>query len=176
MTHMSTRFRKLRPYEAWEEAEMRSVAIGVAGFFVVEALQTTGTIPTVYLQTLAPVSGMVSAFLIALTLSVAYYHKRWMLGIGGAALFLILPLIINMFWTRISGRSLMYPTIVVGLLGIFGLQAIHRMISGPQWEDPMDKELLSMMEESDSNFTWVDRVTWFCFAGGAIVLLILLAR
>jgi len=50
------------------------------------------------------------------------------------------------------------------------------MISGPQWEDPMDKELLSMMEESDSNFTWVDRVTWFCFAGGAIVLLILLAR
>ena len=81
-----------------------------------------------------------------------------------------------MLWIKISGRSLMYPMIVVGLLGIFGLQAVHRMISGPRWEDPLDKELLSMMEESDSNFTWVDRVTWLCFAGGAIVLLILLVR
>jgi hypothetical protein len=173
---MSTRFKELRPYEAWEEAEMRSVAIGVAGFFVGVALQTAGDAPIVYWQESVPVSGTVSAFLIALTLSVAYYHKRWMLGIGGAALFLILPLVISMLWIKISGRSLRYPMIVVGLLGIFGLQAVHRMISGPRWEDPLDKELLSMMEESDSNFTWVDRVTWLCFAGGAIVLLILLVR
>src|SRR6266436_6336170 len=103
---MSTRFKELRPYEAWEEAEMRSVAIGVAGFFVGVALQTAGDTPIVYWQELVPVSGMVSAFLTALTLSVAYYHKRWMLGIGGAALFLILPLVISMLWIKISGRSL----------------------------------------------------------------------
>src|SRR6266853_2992887 len=92
---MSTRFKELRPYEAWEEAEMRSVAIGVAGFFVGVALQTAGDTPIVYWQELVPVSGMVSAFLTALTLSLAYYHKRWMLGIGGAALFLILPVVAN---------------------------------------------------------------------------------
>ncbi len=152
------------------------MAFGVAGFFVVGALQTAGTNPTIYWDTLAPVSGMVSAFLIALTLSVAYYHKRWMVGIAGAALFLMLPLVINLLWVRISGWSLLYPTIAVGLLGIFGLQAIHRRMSGPRWVDPMDEELRNLIADVDSNFTWMDRVTWLCFAGGAIALLILSAR
>jgi hypothetical protein len=173
---MSTRFKELPPFEAWEDAEMRSVAFGVAGFFIVGALQAVGAISPMHRDTLAPVSGMVSAFLIALTLSLAYYHKRWMLGIGGAALFLILPLVTNLLWVRISGRSLIYPTIALGLLGIFGLQAVHRRISGPQWVDPLDEELRNMMEDKVSNFTWVDRVTWLCFVGGAIVLLILLVR
>jgi len=155
---------------------MRSVAFGVAGFFVVGALQAAGATPTIYRDTLAPVSGMVSAFLMALTLSVAYYHKRWMVGIGGATLFLVLPLVINMLWIKVSGRSLIYPTIAVGLLGIFGLQTIHRRMSGPRWVDPTDEELQNLMADVDSNFTWVDRVTWLCFAGGAIGLLILLAR
>ena len=155
---------------------MRSVAFGAAGFFVIGALQAAGAIPTIYRDTLAPVSGMVSTFLVALTLSVAYYHKRWTLGIGGAALFLILPLLTNLLWVRVFGQSLIYPTIVVALLGIFGLQAIHWRISGPQWEDPMDAELRNLMEHSDANITWKDRVTWLCFAVAAIVLLILLLR
>src|SRR5882724_12875147 len=99
---MSTRFKELRPFEAWNDAEMRSVAFGVAGFFVVGALQAAGALPTIYRDTLAPVSGMVSAFLIALTLSVAYYHTRWMLGIGGAAFFLILPLLKSRCWLELS--------------------------------------------------------------------------
>jgi hypothetical protein len=170
---MSTQFNELRPFEAWEDAEMRSVAFGVAGFFIVGALQAVGAIPPIYRDALAPASGMVSAFLVALTLSVAYYHKRWMLGIGGATLFLILPVVTNLFWVRISGRSLIYPTIVLGLLGILSLRAIHRRISGPQWVDPLDEELRNMMED---NFTCVHRVTWICFAAGAIVLLMLLIR
>jgi len=60
----------------------------------------------------------------------------------------------------------MYPTIVVGLLGICGLQAIHRRISGTPWEDPVDEELRNHMVDMDSNFTWVDHFTWVCFAGG----------
>ncbi len=176
MTGMSARFKKLLPFEAWEDAEMRSMAFGVAGFFVVGALRAAGAVPPIYSDTLAPISGMVSAFLIALTLSVAYYHKRRMLGLGGVALFLILPLVTNLLWVRISGRSLIYLTIVVGLLGILGLQAIHRRISGSRWKDPLDEELRNLMVDVDSKFTWVDRVTWLCFAGGAIVLLILLFR
>jgi len=155
---------------------MRSVAFGVAGFFIAGALQAVGAIPPMYREVLVPVSGMLSAFLIGLTLSVAYYHKHWKLGIGGAALFLILPFVTNLLWVRISGRSLIYPTIALGLLGVFGLQAIHRRISGPHWVDPMDEELRQMIEDKDPNFTWVDRVTWLCFVGGAIVLLILLVR
>ena len=155
---------------------MRSVAFAVAGFFIVGALQAVGAISPMYRDSLAPVSGLASAFLIALTLSLAYYHKRWMLGIGGATLFLILPLVTNLLWVRVSGRSPIYPTILLGLLGVFGLQAIHRRISGPKWVDPMDEELRSLMVEVDSKFTWVDRVTWLCFACGAIVLLILLVR
>src|SRR5882724_9493575 len=100
---MSTRFKELRPYEAWADAEMRAVAFGVAGFFVVGALQATGAIPTIYRDTVAPVSGMVSAFLIALALAVAYHHKRWMLGVGAAAFFLILPLATNRLWVRVFG-------------------------------------------------------------------------
>ena len=171
---MSTQFKELPPFEAWEDAEMRSVAFGVAGFFMVGALQAAGVISPMYRDTLAPASGMVSAFLIALTLLLVYYHERWILGIGGAALFLILPLVTNLLWVRISDRSLIYPLIVLGMFGIFGLQAIHRKISGPQWVDPLDEELRDMMEDKVSNFTCVDRVTWLCFASGAIVLLILL--
>jgi hypothetical protein len=173
---MSTRFKELRPFEAWSDAEMRSVPFGVAGFFFVGALQAAGAIPTIYRGALAPVSGMVSAFLIALTLSVAYYHIRWMLGIGGAAFFSILPLATNLLWVRISGRSLIYPATVVGLLGIISIQAVHRRISGPHWEDPLDKELQHLVEEIDSRITWRDRVTWLCFAAAAIILLILFVR
>ena len=176
VTHMSTRFKELQPLEAWEDAEMRSLAFGVAGFFIVGALQAVGAISPMYRDALVPVSGMVSAFLIALILLIAYYHKRWMLGIGGAALFLILPLVTNLLWVKISGRSLIYPMVVLGLLGILALQAIHRKISGPQWVDPMDEELRKMMEDKDPNFTWVDRITWLCFAGGVILLLGLLVR
>src|SRR5439155_17491861 len=65
ITPMSTRFKERPRFQAWEEAEMRSVAFGVSGFLVVGAFQAVGAIPTIYRTTLAPVSGMVSAFLIA---------------------------------------------------------------------------------------------------------------
>jgi hypothetical protein len=173
---MSTRFKELPPFEAWDDAEMRSAPFGVAAFFIVGALQAVGVISPMYRDTLAPVSGMASAFLTALTLSLAYYHKRWMLGIGGAVLFIILPLVTNLLWARVSGRSLIYPTIALLLMGIFGLQAIHRKISGPKCVDPFDEELRRMVEDTASNFTWMDRVSWLCLAGGAIVLLILVVR
>ncbi|PYU42437.1 MAG: hypothetical protein DMG53_19825 [Acidobacteria bacterium] len=105
ITPMSTRFKELPPFQAWEEAEMRSVAFGVPGFLVVGAFQAVGAIPTIYRTTLAPVSGMVSAFLIALTLSLAYYHKRWMGGMGGAALFLILPRVANLLYQNLRSLS-----------------------------------------------------------------------
>jgi hypothetical protein len=119
----------------------------------------------------------VGAFLTTLTLSLAYYHRRWKLGVGGAMLFSILPFSVNVLWARFSHRSLVYPMVGLGFLGILILATIHRNISEPRWdgdiEDRVRKELIA---DVDSNVTWKDRVTWLCFACAAILSLILLFR
>jgi hypothetical protein len=176
---MDIQLKQLPPSEAWEDIERRSMAAAVAGFFAVATLQTAAPIPPPYRDSLATVSGMVSAFLIALILSVAYYHKRWSLGICGTTLAVMLPYTANILWIRLSGRSLIYPTIALVLLGIFCMHRIHRRLSGPRWVDNDDEEIRIMigeMEDIDSSFTWMDRVTWLCFVGAVIVLLILLIR
>ena len=174
---MDTALRKLPPSQAWEEVERRSLAIGVAGFVFVGALQAAGALPAIYRQTLAPVSGSMAAFLTALTLFVAYYHNRWDLGISGAALTLTLPYSVNLLWVRFTGRSLLYPAVALVLLGVIGLWFIHRRISGPQWEDDLEEVLIQkMMDEFESNITWVDRVMWLCAAVGLVLLLVLLLR
>ena len=153
------------------------MAIGVAGWAVVGALQAAGAIPTLYRQSLAPASGLVAAFLTALTCLVAYYHDRWRIGVCGATLSLILPYLVNLLWIRFSGRSLLYPMLALCLLGIFSLLAIHRRISGPQLEDDVEEAIIrKMMEDVDRNVTWVDRVTWLSIAVGVVLLLVLLLR
>jgi len=120
---------------------------------------------------------MLAAFLMTLTLSLAYYHRRWKLGVGGAMLSSILPFFVNVLWARFSGRSLVYPMVALGFLGILILTTIHRKISGPRWDGDIEDEVLKeFIAEVDSNVTWKDRVTWLRFAGAAILLLILLFR
>lgn len=126
---------------------------------------------------LAPASGLVAAFLTALTLSLAYYHKPWNLGIIGAAVTLILPYSVNFLCVRFTGRSLLYPVVALVLVGVISLWAVHRRISGPRWEDDIEEALIrKMTEESESKATRVDRVTWLCIAVGVVVLLVLLLR
>ena len=174
---MGTPLRQLGPSEAFHESERRSMAAGTAGFLVFGCLQAAGAFTMVYRESLFVASGMLAAFLTTLTLSLAYYHRRWKLGMDGAILFAILPFLVNILWARFSDRSLVYPMIALGLLGIFGLWAEHRKISGPQWDGDIEDEVLKeWIEDVDSEFTWKDRVTWLCFTGGAILLLILLLR
>jgi hypothetical protein len=174
---MDTPYKKLTPGEAWVEAERRSLAIGIAGLVFVGALQAAGVIPTIYRGSLAPASGLVAAFLTAQTLFVAYYHSRWNVGALGAALTLILPYSVNLLWVRFTGRSLIYPVVALFLFGVVSLWAIHRRIPGPQWkDDPEDAVIQQMMEEFEFNTTWVDRVTWLCFAIAALLLLVILLR
>jgi hypothetical protein len=173
---MSTQLKELQPYEAWEDIQRRSFAAAAAGFVVAGTFQAAGAIPVVYRDSLAPASGILTAFLAAQILSVAYYHGRWRLGICGAALSLMLPYSLDLLWIRLSGRSLIYPMIVLGLLGTYCVHVIHRKLSGPMWVDVYDEELRSLMENVDSNITWVERVTWLCFVAAAILLIILLVR
>jgi hypothetical protein len=153
------------------------MAAGAAGFLVVGALQAAGAIPTIYRDSLVVISGMLAAFLMTLVLSIAYYHRRWGLGLLGAVLSLLLPYFVNTLWARFSIRSLLYPTVAVALFGLLTLMAIHRRISGPQSEDDTEAELIKQfIEDVDSNLTWKDRVIWICFACGLALLLVLLLR
>jgi len=87
---------------------------------------------------------------------------------------LTLPFFVNILRARYLGHSLAYPTVALGFLGALVLWAEHRKISGPQWGGDIEDELIkNLAEDMDSNFTWKDRVTWLCFASGAILLLIL---
>jgi hypothetical protein len=172
---MGTPLRQLGPSEAFHDSERRSFGAGAAGFLVFGCLQTA--LPTIYRESLFIASGMLAAFLTTLTLTLAHYHRRWKLGVGGAILFSILPFFVNVLWARFSDRSLIYPMIALGFLGILILATIHRKISGPRWDGDIEDEVLKeLIADVDSNVTWKDRITWLCFAGAATLLLILLFR
>jgi len=174
---MGTPLRQLGPSEAFDESLGRSLAAGAAGFLVFGCLQAGGALPTIYRESLFVAAGMLAAILTTFTLSLANYHRRWKFGVGGAIVFSSLPFVVSVLWARFSDRSLIYPTIALGFLGILVLDTIHRKISGPRWDGDIEDELLKeFIAEVDSNITWKDRVTWLCFAGAAILLLIILFR
>jgi len=174
---MGTPLRQLGPSEAFDDSARRSFAAGAAGFLVFGCLQTARAHPTIYRESLFIASGMLAAFLTTLTRSLAYYHRRWKLGVGGAILFSMLPFFVNVLWARFSDRSLIYPMVALGFLGILILATIHRKVSGPRWDGDIEDEVLKeFIADVESNVTWKDRVTWLCFAGAAILLLILLFR
>jgi hypothetical protein len=174
---MNTDFKKLPPSEAWEEAEKRSLAIGIAGCVVVAALQAAGAIPTLYRASLAPASGLSAAFLTALALFLAQYHNRWRLGVCIAAVTCCLPYTVNFLWIRFSGLSLLYPMAVVVLVGVISLWAMHRGIAGPSLEDDVEEAVIrKMMEDPAFNLTWAERFTWLWIIIGVVLLLVLLLR
>jgi hypothetical protein len=173
---MGTKLKNLRPAEAFEDAVRRSLAAGAAGFLAFGALNTFDVIPAPY-RSLVLVSGMEATFFVSLALLVAYYHARWILGFFGAVLFLFLPYAVNFVWIALSRRSLIYPVATLVIAGPVIVQVIHRRISGPQYEDDVEEQVIrQMIEEMASKITWVDRVTWLCFAVALALLFVLLLR
>jgi hypothetical protein len=171
---MKTEFRHLMPAQAWE-AERRSLAIGIAGWVVVASLQVAGAIPKLYRPSLAPASGLVATFLVALALFVAHYHRRWWAGVCAAVTALVLPCAVNVLWVRFSDRSLLYPLATAVLAGAVGLYFVHRKYSGAApGEDPE----LVLIEKVLADFrpTWVDRVSALCILVGLVLLFVLLWR
>jgi hypothetical protein len=174
---MNIEFKRLSPSEAWEEAQRRSVPIGIAGCVVVGALQAAGAIPEVYRASLVPASGLAAAFLTALALFLAHYHNRWRLGVCIAAVTFSLLYTVNLLWARFSGRSLLYPMATIFLAGVISLWAMHRRFAGPSAEDDIEEAIIQkMMEDPAFNLTWVERVTLLCTIVGVVILLILLLR
>jgi hypothetical protein len=172
---MGTPLRQLGPSEAFEDSASRSIAGAAAGLLVSGCIQAA--LPTTYRESLIVPSSMLAAFLMTLTVSLAYYHRRWKLGVVGALLSLILPFAVNVLWARFSGRSLLYPIAALGLAGTIVLWKIHREMSGPRWDGDIDDEMLEkVLAEMDSDITWKQRVTWICFISAAILVLIFIFR
>jgi hypothetical protein len=145
--HIGTPLKNLSPSEAFDDSVGRSVAAGAGGFLVFGGLQAAGAFPTIYRESLFVASGMLAAFLMTLTLSLAYYRRRWRLGVGGATLSLILPFFVNILWAKYLGHSLVYPTAALVLLGALVFWAGHRKISGPHWEGDIENELIENLAE-----------------------------
>jgi hypothetical protein len=172
---MGTPLRQLEPSEAFHDSELRAAARAAAGFLVFGCPNAAGALPIIYRDSLFGASGILAAFLTTLTLSLAHYHRRWKLGICGAIFSAILPFFVNMSWARFSDRSLIYPMVGLGFLGIIVLHEIHRKLSGPQWDGEIEDEVLEeFIGHVDCNVTWKDRATWLCFAGSMILLFVLL--
>jgi hypothetical protein len=174
---VNTAFKRLPPSEAWEEAQKRSLAIGIAGWVVVAALQAAGAVPSLYRASLAPASGLVAAFLTALALFLAHYHNRWRFGVCIATVTISLPYTVNFLWIRFSGRSLLYPMAGLVLVGVISLWAMHRRFAGSSVEDDVEEAIIrKMMEDPAFNLSWVEKVTWLCFIVSLVLLLVLLLR
>jgi hypothetical protein len=174
---MNTEFNRLSPSEAWEEAQRRSWAIGIAGCVATAASQAAGAIPTLSRASLAPASGFAAAFLTALALFVAYYHNRWRLGICIAAVTLFVPYTANFLWIRFSGLSLLYSTAALILVGAISLNLLHRRFAGPRLEDDAEEAIIrEKMEDPAFNLTWVEKVTLLCSIVGVALLLIISFR
>jgi len=72
---MGTPLKNLGPSEACDDSVARSVAAGAGGFLVFGSLQAAGASPTIYREPLFVASGTLAAFLMTLTLSLAYYKR-----------------------------------------------------------------------------------------------------
>jgi hypothetical protein len=170
---MGAKLRSLPPSEAFQDAMRRSFAAGVAGAVLVGMLHTGGAFSAPY----TAVSVIEAVFFGSLTLLVGYYHRRWEIGLGGAVLSMFLPYVANLVYVKFSSHSLIFPTVVIVLLGGIAVELAHRKISGPQADYDAEEEAMRIfIEETDSSLTWVDRVTWLCFMAATVLLVILLAR
>lgn len=170
---MRTKLRSLRPWEAFDDALRRAFAGAAVGFLVAGSIHAGGAFGESFLI----VCGMESAFFGVLTMSLAYYHKSWKLGFLAVILSALVPYIVNVQWIRFSARSLIFPTAALFLLGAIIVEMAHRKISGPRADYAAEEEAIrNLIQEVDSNFTWVDRVMWICFTAGAVLLLVMLFR
>jgi hypothetical protein len=171
-----TKLIDLRPSEDFDGSVGRASAAGAAAFLIFGSLKAAGVLPILCRESLVLVSGMTGAFLSALVLALAHYHKRMKLGICAGAIFFVLPFIVNAAWATLFEPSLIYPTAaLIAFSGIL-VQIAHRKISGPQPEDEVEEELIRQMVEDESRLTWMEKATRWCFLVGTILFLILLAR
>ena len=109
--------RDLAPGVAWNEAQRRSLAICIAGFFLPNLLAEFGAVPELHqsFHFLPGVCGAAGTFLASQALFMGYYHRKLVQGAVLAVCIFALPYLVTWFWF-----SLKHPSDAAGLLQLCG--------------------------------------------------------
>jgi hypothetical protein len=99
--------RDLAPGVAWNEAQRRSLAICIAGFFVPNLLAEFGAVPELHqsFHFLPGVCGAAGTFLASQALFMGYYHRKLVQGAALAVCSFTLPYLVTWFWFRLRHPS-----------------------------------------------------------------------
>lgn len=165
---------QLQPGPAWNEAERRSIAIGIVGFFLIGLVAKFGDFSDPFPLGL---SGAIGFFLAALTLTVGHYHRKTFAAQFIAGGLLMLPFALTTLCLRLT--PLMRERSIIALAGGLGAHlALHR------WHRILSKiESDIYVRQLADDESLVPKSRWqialygtFVVVGAVILLLILTTR
>jgi hypothetical protein len=165
---------QLQPGPAWNEAERRSIPIGIIGFFLIGLAAKFGDLADPFPLGL---SGAVGFFLAALALTVGYYHRKAFAAQFVAGGLLVLPFALTALCVRLT--PLTRESSVVALAGGLGAYlALHR------WHRNLSKlETNVYVRQLAGDASLVPKARWqvalygiFVVIGAVVLLLILRTR
>lgn len=119
---------QLRPGPAWNEAERRSIPIGIVGFFLIGLIAKLGDVANPFSLGLY---GAVGFFLAALALMLGFYHRKAFAAQFVAGGLLVLPFALTALGVRLLPltRERSIVVLVGGLMGYLALHRWHRTLS-----------------------------------------------
>jgi hypothetical protein len=165
---------QLQPGPAWNEAERRSIPIGIIGFFLIGVVAKFGDLADPFPLGL---SGAVCFFLAALALMLGFYHRKAFAAQFVAGGLLVLPFALTALGVRLlpltRGRSII--VLAGGLVAYLALHRWHRTLS------KIESDVYIRQLADDESL--VPKARWqvalygiFVILGAVILLLILRAR
>ena len=162
---------QLQPGPAWNEAERRSIPIGIIGFFLVGLVAKFGDLADPFPLGL---SGAVGFFLATLALMLGFYHRKAFAAQFVAGGLLVLPFALTALGVRLlpltRGRSIV--VLVGGLVAYLALHRWHRTLS--KIETNVYVRQLADDESLAPKARWQVAIYGFFVIVGAVVLLLIL--
>ncbi|SRR6266542_2064287 len=165
---------QLQPGAAWNEAERRSIPIGIVGFFLIGLVAKFGDFSDPFPLGL---SGAIGFFLAALALSVGYYHRKVFAAQFIAGGLLLLPFALTALCVRLTPltRERSIIALAGGLGAYLALHRWHRVLS--KIESDIYVRQLADDESLVPKSRWqVALYGVFAVVGAVILLLILTTR
>lgn len=165
---------QLQPGPAWNEAERRSIPIGIIGFFLIGLVAKFSDLADPFPLGL---SGAVGFFLAALALMLGFYHRKAFAAQFVAGGLLVLPFALTALGVRLLPLTRERSIIVLagGLVAYLALHRWHRTLS--RIETAAYVRQLSDDDSLSPKAKWqVALYGIFVMLGAVILLLILRTR
>jgi cytosine/uracil/thiamine/allantoin permease len=167
------KIRELQPGAAWNDAERRSIPIGIVGFFLSGLLSTFGVLDAIPSAFAAGVCGAVAFYFATVALLIGYYHKRMLLGASVSSLTFVTPWLVRILAFRMPSRGLaMFVLLAAGATIYFVLHRFHFALSNVSAHEYMNQ--LAYEQQGEPKASWQTLVFVVCLVVGAAVLLLLL--